>query len=61
MIVYRTADGKFWTRIRLMEVTVGEACRGWDEDTQGEFDLNFTDWLIEAINTGVIKEVEVND
>lgn len=65
MIVYETANGQLYTRPALSAKTVGEARRGWDKETQGSFPRDehvwFSDWLIEAINVGVIKQREVND
>jgi len=60
MVLFRTADGQLWTFGALAMRTRREAREGWDEQTQGLFDFDFNDWLIEAINTGVITRVEVN-
>lgn len=65
MIVYETADGKLWTRDGLSVRSFAEKHAEWDHDTQGPFPSPwfefFNDWLIEAINTGVVKKREVND
>ena len=59
--IYQTADGKLWTRNALADQTWKDLKEGWDPATQGEYPgtFLFKDWLIEAINTGVVKEVEV--
>jgi hypothetical protein len=59
MTIYETADGKLYTRQALRDQAVIDARTGWDKAVQGPFDFSFNDWLIEAINTGVIKEREV--
>jgi len=61
MRIYKTADGKLYTHEALFQKTVHEARQGWDEATQGPFVFSFNDWLIEAINTGVITTLEVED
>lgn len=59
MTIYQTADGKLWTYEALFNQTVYEAHEGWDEVTQGVFSFSFSDWLIEALYSGVVKTVEV--
>lgn len=59
MIVYETAGKQLYTTRALLAKTMAEARSGWDKAIQGPFDFSFDDWLIEAINTGVIKEREV--
>lgn len=64
MTIYQTADGKLWTLNALSAHYWKGLEEGWDEATQGEFPVTaplFRDWLIEAINTGVVKELELND
>ena len=64
MIVYETADGQLWT----YEGLYNQFLKGKREDhdpASGPFFGNayvfneYADWLIEAINTGVVKEREV--
>lgn len=59
MTIYRTAGGRYFTREALFYETVHEANQGWDEATQGVFHFSFDDWLIEAINSGVIEAIDV--
>jgi hypothetical protein len=61
MKIYKTADGQYWTRDALGEKTWADLKQGWDVDTQGKFpgDFLFKDWLIEAINSGVVVEIDV--
>lgn len=64
MIIYETAGGRLLTRNALSAEYWKDLEEGWDKETQGEFPAAaplFKDWLIEAINTGVIKEREVID
>lgn len=64
MRIYQSADGQLWTEDGLYRQTKKDLRVSWDEETQGSFEdsgWTFSDWLIEAINTGVIKGVEVND
>lgn len=61
MIVYQTADGKRYTRYELYREVVTDRKEAWDPATQGQWENDqrpfFRDWLIEAINTGVIKAI----
>jgi hypothetical protein len=58
MIIYETANGNLYTRVALLSKTGREAAEGWDEATQGSFRRNYNvnDWLIEAVQAGVVKE-----
>ena len=68
MIIYETADSQLWTHDALYNERVRTLRAEWDPAngvfnggaTYGRFYLEFGDWLIEAINTGVIKEHEVH-
>jgi hypothetical protein len=61
MKIYKTAGGTYYTRNALSAQTWKDLEEGWDAETQGEFPgtFLFKDWLIEAINSGVIEEVDV--
>lgn len=63
MIVYETASGTLYTTQALGGKYWADLEKEWDEDTQGKFPGThlFKDWLIEAINTGVVKQREVID
>lgn len=57
--VYQDATGTLYTRWALRRQAVADKRAEWDRQTQGGFNFNFDDWLIEAVNTGVIKEVDL--
>lgn len=63
MIIYQTADGTQYTRYALYRKVVEGRKEAWDPALEGEWENDqrpfFKDWLIEAINTGVIKQSEV--
>lgn len=63
MIIYETAEGKLWTQKGLFTKTMADREAEWDEDTMGPWSGRrfswFADWLIEAINTGVVREREL--
>lgn len=63
MIVYATADGTRYTRYALYRKVLAERLGAWDPALQGKPENDgrpfFRDWLIEAINTGVITKLEV--
>ena len=63
MIIYETADGTQYTRYALYRKVLAERLGAWDPVLQGKLENDqrpfFRDWLIEAINTGVITKREV--
>jgi hypothetical protein len=62
MKIYETASGRLLTRTALRIEAFDDAAKDWDPSmNRVPFSFDFDDWLIEAINTGVIKERELID
>lgn len=67
MIIYETADGTLWWPDALQKQVIADAEAAWDVETQGPKPWSgrrfswYRDWLIEAIQTGVIKERVVKE
>jgi hypothetical protein len=63
MKIYKTADGTYYTLIAILRKATAETRADWDTSTQGEFldQFNAHDWLIEAVNSGVVQQIDVVD